>query len=102
MADLIFASICLSDIPRDQIKEVTLKDGVTKKKYLNIKIVPRKEIGQYGHTHFISCEPKQEERRDGVNYIIGDGKVYVPQNVGPTTEEIAAAPAAKDDNDLPF
>lgn len=102
MADLILASICLSDIPKELIKEVTLKDGVTKKKFLNVKIVRRKEKGQYGDTHFISCEPKdKEERKEGVNYIIGNGKEWEPANQMPSAEEIDAAPAAEA-NDLPF
>lgn len=102
MADLILASICLSDIPKELIKDVTLKDGITKKKFLNIKIVRRKEKGQYGDTHFISCEPKEkEDRKEGVNYIIGNGKEWEPTNQMPSQEEIAAAPPAND-NDLPF
>lgn len=100
MAELILASICLTDIPRDQIKEVTLKNG-EKKKYLNIKIKERKEPGKYGDTHFISCEPKKEERKDGVSYIIGNGKVWAQQSNQPTAEDIANAPTAQDD-DLPF
>ena len=37
MATIIYGSICLSDIPKSQIKAVTLKDG-TVKKYLNIAV----------------------------------------------------------------
>lgn len=102
MANVILGSICLSDIPREEIKEVTLKDGVTKKMYLNVKIVERKEVSQFGHTHFISCEPRQELRKDGVNYIIGDAKLYVPQNQAPSAEDIANAPSISEDSDLPF
>lgn len=95
--------MCLSDIPRELIKDVTLKDG-TKKKYLNISVVERKEPSRFGHTHFVSCSPKREEQREGINYIFGDLKRYQPQPTSPpTAEEIAEAPViADDDNDLPF
>ena len=100
MAEFLFGSICLSDIPRDQIKEVTLRSG-EKKKYLNVKIKERKEPSKYGDTHFISCEPKKEERKEGVNYIIGAAKAWVQQNNQPTTDDVANAPTAQDDG-LPF
>ena len=98
--ELILASICLSDIPKELIKKVTLKSGETKL-YLNVKIKERKEPSKFGDTHFISCEPKKEERKEGTNYIIGNGKRYDPQPSQPTAEEIANAPTAEED-DLPF
>ena len=100
MADILFGSLCLSDIPKELIKDVTCKDGKVRK-YLNISVLERKEVSQYGHTHFVSCSPKREEQRDGVNYIIGDLKRFVPQNISPTPEEINDAPIASPD-DLPF
>ena len=101
-ADFILASICLSDIPKELIKDVTLKDGVTRKKFLSVKIVRRKEKGQYGDTHFISCEPKDKElRRDGVSYIIGNGKEWEPTNKMPSVEEAGSSPSATG-LDLPF
>ena len=100
--ELILASICLSDIPRDQIKEVTLKNG-EKKLFLNIKIRERKELGKFGDTHFISCEPKKEERKEGVNYIIGNGKRWeAAKSNQPTAEDIANAPAVSEDSYLQF
>jgi hypothetical protein len=98
---MLYGSICLSDIPKELIKEVTLQDG-TKKMYLNVAVVERREKSQFGHTHFITCSPKQEERKEGVNYFIGDLKTHVPQNVAPTTEQINNAPAAREFTDLPF
>ena len=102
MAKFIYGSICLSDIPKSQIKAAKHKDG-TVKKYLNIKVVERKETGQFGHTHFISCSPKKEEQIKGENYIIGDAKIYVPQEPErPSFEDINNAPIAPDDSELPF
>ena len=97
MADFIYGSICLSDIPKRLFKKAD--NG---KVYLNISIHKRKEVGKYGHTHFISCAPKKEEQQEGEFYICGDLKEYVPVSTQtPTAEDINNAPAAEDD-DLPF
>lgn len=98
---LLLGSICLSDIPKEQMKKVTCKDGSTKI-YLNISVVERKTPSKYGHTHFISCAPKKEERKDDVNYIIGDAKEWKPVSNTPTTEDINNAPSVSKDDDLPF
>lgn len=91
-----YGSICLSDVPRRLIKEG--KDG---KKYLNINIVERKEVGKYGETHFIAASCKKEEQIDGENRFIGGCKPFTPK-ASPTPEEIAEMPAAEKTDDLPF
>ena len=99
--EMTYGSICVSDVPKELFKKVKCKDG-KERVYLNIKICRRKEVSQFGHTHFVSCEPaNKEERKEGVNYIIGDMKEWIPQNASPSQEEIAAAQPAND-NDLPF
>lgn len=97
----LLGSICLSDIPKEQMKKVQCKDGSTRI-YLNISVVERKTPSKFGHTHFISCAPKKDERKDGVNYIIGDLKEYKPVSSTPTTEDIDKAPSVGSDDDLPF
>lgn len=69
----LYGSICLSDIPKEEIKSVMCKDGVTRK-FLNVRIIERKTPSQYGNTHFISCAPKKDDQKEGVNYFIGDLK----------------------------
>lgn len=101
MANIITGSICLSDIPRELIKDVTLRSG-EKKKYLNIAVIERKEVGKFGHTHFVSCAPPQAERKEGQNYIIGDMRILAPQGEHPTAADINSAPPAQDDDSLPF
>ncbi len=96
MSKFFYGSICLSDVPRELFKKAD--NG---KVYLNITVNERREVGQYGDTHFISCSPKKEERKEGVNYICGNLKTYDPQPSTPSTDDIAAAPTASDD-DLPF
>jgi len=97
----LLGSICLSDIPRQMMKKVMCKDG-KERIYLNVRIVERKQPSAYGHTHFITCEPKKEERKGGVNYIFGDFKEWKPVNTTPTTEKVENAPAVTNDADLPF
>ena len=88
MADFLTGSICLSAVPKELFKKVMCKDGV-ERIYLSIKVGRRRDE-KYGNTHYISCEPPKEERRDGVNYFCGDMKEHV----------IQAQPAT--DEDLPF
>lgn len=105
---LLTGSICLSDIPRSQMKKVMCKDG-KERVYLNIAVIARKQPQSFTNngvartfTHFISCAPKKEERVDGENYIMGDleTKTFAPQS--PTTEDINNAPSVGPDVDLPF
>lgn len=97
---ILSGSICLSDIPREQMKKIKCKDGV-ERIYVNVAVIERKEKSQFGHTHFITCSPKKEERVEGRNYICGDLKEFVPQNTSPSPEDINNAPSVSDD-DLPF
>lgn len=97
----MYGSICLSDIPKEQMKKVKCKDG-QERIYLNVRVVERKQPSQYGHTHFITCEPKKEERKEGVNYIFGDLKEWSSVANKPTAEDINNAPTVGEDDDLPF
>jgi len=103
MSQLLIGSICLSNIPRSEMKRIKCKDGV-ERIFLNVAVVERKEKGQFGDTHFITCAPKKEERKEGTSYIIGDLKTWNPEPQMPTAEEIAAAPPLEPSNDdeLPF
>lgn len=75
---ILIGSICLTDIPKELIKRVVCKDG-KERAYLNLAIIEKKQPQSFTnngitrtYTHFISCAPKKEERKDGVNYILGD------------------------------
>lgn len=101
---MLLGSICLSDIPRDVIKKVMCKDG-KEKFFVNVAICERKESVTFGdrtYTHFVSCAPKKEERKDGVNYFIGDLQTYNPQPKTPTLEQIDSAPGLSENDELPF
>lgn len=100
----LYGSICLSDIPRSQMKKVKTKDG-KEKIYLNIFIGERKEPVTFDdrtYTHFVSCSPKKEERVEGENYFIGDLQTYNPQPSAPTAEQINEAPPVSEKDPLPF
>lgn len=61
-----YGSLCLSDIPKELLRKA--ENGKT---YLNIRVVKRKEADKFGNTHFVSCAPKKDEQKEGVNYIFG-------------------------------
>jgi hypothetical protein len=46
--------------------------------------------------------PKQEERKEGTQYIFGDFKEYRPVQSSPTPEQVAEAPGLSPQDDLPF
>lgn len=102
----LHGSICLSDIPKELIKSVVCKDGITRK-YLNVKVVERREPVTFGDrtfTHFLAAACRKDEQQEGKKYIWGDLRAYEQQAsfAPPTAEEIDAAQPVEDDNDLPF
>lgn len=109
MADnnsFLTGSICLTDIPKSQMKKVICKDG-KERIFLNVAVFAKKNPQTFGdrtYTHFISCAPKKEERREGENYILGDLETYTPKPTGPTMQDVANAPSLAPDEkpDLPF
>lgn len=78
---ILSGSICLSDIPREQMKKIKCKDGV-ERIYVNVAVIERKEKSQFGHTHFITCSPKKEERvRRKELYLRGPQRVYTSEYI---------------------
>ena len=60
----LYGSICLSDIPRSQMKKIMCKDG-KERIFLNIFVGERKEPSTFGdrtYTHFVSCSKKRNAR----------------------------------------
>lgn len=101
----LHGSICLSEIPKELIKKVVCKDGVTRA-YLNIRIVERKDPVTFGDrtfTHFVGACINKDEQEAGKKYIWGDLRPYgqKPSFEPPTVQELEAAPMA-DEDDLPF
>lgn len=85
----LFGSLCLSDIPRELIRE-----GKNGKKYISIEVDERRTPSPYGDTHFIKAWCKAAERKEGVNYFIGDLK---PSKYdAPTAQQPAPQPQAQE------
>lgn len=100
----LYGSLDLTKIPKELIKKVTMKDGSVHC-FLNISVGERKEPAKFGERivdHFVSCAPKKDEQKEGVNYFIGDLTLYNPQPDVPTAEQIQNAPSVTEDDDLPF
>ncbi len=111
----LFGSICLSDIPKELIR-TSEKNG---KKYLTIEVRERREPGKYGDTHYVKAYCKKDERKENVNYFIGDLKPSTferevatmpqPANVeqaiprqGTIDDLLKVTTKATQDDDLPF
>lgn len=71
MDENLYGSLCLTDIPKELI--TTGKNG---KKYLNIVVNKRREVSQFGMTHYVKAHCKKEQQREGVNYYIGREHVH--------------------------
>ena len=104
----LYGSICLTDIPRELITES--KNG---KKYLNIEVNKLQKPSPYGATHAVKMIVKKGDRKDGVNYYIGNLKPSKFGNDSADATAAVAAPAAAvsqavvddapiDNDDLPF
>jgi hypothetical protein len=69
---MITISVCLSDIPKSKIVEA--KNG---KKYVNLVLDERREVGQYGETHVLYMSQTKEERQNKDKKVfVGSGKEY--------------------------
>lgn len=95
MANL-YGSLCLTDIPKELITV-----GKNGKKYLNIVVNERREVSQFGMTHYVKAYCKKEQQREGVNYYIGDLKPSDYQGSGNANQGVANSAPGNDD-DLPF
>jgi hypothetical protein len=75
---LINISICLTDLPKDKIKQAR-KEG---KNYINLCVASRKETDTYGNTHTVYVSQTKEEREaKAEKVLVGSGKEFTPQAV---------------------
>ncbi len=95
MSDFITGSLCLSDIPKDKIRQAG--NG---KKYLNICIASRRAPDEWGNTHAIYVMQDREERESKApRCYIGQGRDRSATR-SVTPEDVAAMPPAEDYDDL--
>lgn len=91
---MITISVCLSDIPKDQIVEAN--NG---KKYVNLVLAERREVGQYGDTHMLYMSQTKEERENKEKRIfVGNGKEYKFE----TKEATPVKDVEQESDGLPF
>lgn len=101
MAKLCYTgSIELTAIPKEVIKVVE-KDG-KKKMFLNFGVLEMDTPSKYGDTHCITCAPKKEEKKEGVNYLCGHLKPWVEKEKQEDPAVVAAAPVASESDKLPW
>ena len=58
MDENLYGSLCLTDIPKELI--TTGKNG---KKYLNIVVNKRREVSQFGMTHYVKAMSRLTAKR---------------------------------------
>lgn len=96
----ILLDICLSDLPKENIK--TAQNG---KKYIKLVVAERKEADERGNDHFIKVYIPKEQRKEGDKPIyVGSGKASKPKDQAPQTEPKPALAYKGEDEmeDLPF
>jgi hypothetical protein len=97
MAEILSGSINLNLIKKENIKEVTLKDGSTAK-FLNINIAINNEVDQYGNVAGLTISQSQEERQAKTK------KVYLGnlKRVWSDTPPVLEVSKIETNDDLPF
>lgn len=68
---IISISVCVSDLPKDKIKES--KNG---KKYINLKVCQKKQVDDYGNSHYVEVDMWEPTQQNG------------PSNNGPSNSDI--------------
>jgi hypothetical protein len=98
MAEILSGSINLNLIKKENIKEVTLKDGSTAK-FLNINIAINNEVDQYGNVAGLTIYQSQEERQAKTKKVYLGNLKRVWSDTPPALEVTIKD---EDDNSLPF
>lgn len=100
MSKYLKGQICLTDIPKELIRSVQCKDGAVKQ-YLDVLISERRSPvvfqrswGEQRITHNIQCAVKKANRKEGVNYYIGDLELRDSDNNG-FAQQAAPQPTAQ-------
>lgn len=97
--EFTFFNICLSDIPKDKIKQS--KNG---KCYIELVTMNLREVDEKGRTHNMAVALTEDERKAGVKTTyLGRGTRKIV-SFDPSTEEVSEMPKASASvlDDLPF
>ncbi len=98
MAEILSGSINLNLIKKENIKEVTLKDGSIAK-FLNINIAINNEVDQYGNVAGLTISQTQEERQAKTKKVYLGNLKRVWSDTPPALEVTIKD---ENDSDLPF
>ena len=94
---MITIDICLSDLPKEKIKQAN--NG---KKYIQLILSERKTEGQYGETHTLTVSKSKEEREaKAPNIYVGSGREFRQSAPPQRVEDMPPADPFEDDG-LPF
>lgn len=96
----ILVNLCLSDIPKDYIKEVTFSNG-EKKKYINIVVSEMKETDAKGNDYTVYAYKPKEHKDDSTTWL-GKGKLMLPKDGGEHTPSNGGTGTGASGDDLPF
>lgn len=103
---MITIDICLTDLPKEKIRQAN--NG---KKYIQLVLSERQNVGQYGETHTLAVGKTREEREAKAPTIyVGSGKEYrpaiqatpPPSQYAPPMQSASAAAEDADVDNLPF
>lgn len=98
MSDLINVSICVTDIPKERIKQAN--NG---KKYIDVCVSELRKPDAYENTHCVFMRQSKEEREAKKERIfIGKGKAVQFRPSEPHSDQVGEPPVAEDVSDLPF
>jgi len=96
--ELVNVSICLSDIPKESMKQ----GNTNGKWYINLVVAKMKKMSQYGDTHTVYVQRSKEERENQTPIVyVGAGKEIVFK----TEVKTEATPVSVSNgpgDDLPF
>jgi len=84
--NLVEISVCVSDLPKDKIFEYN------NKKYIKLKVVKKREVDQFGKTHYVEVDMFEPEQKSA-NEVYHE-KTYQKQEQKQAVDE--------SDSDLPF
>ena len=73
--DMVQASICLTDLPKEHMFEYNGK------KYIKIKVCKKREVDQHGKTHYVEVDTwKPDQQNNGGNFKKGGEITNQSQN----------------------
>lgn len=99
MSEIIEQLIDFRKLDQSCFFEGKTKDGHTPL-YMKLSLIPKKEVGTYGDTHFITQDIGKDRRLAGEKApIVGNGKPVKKREAAPTTASAPKAPAPAPRND---